>query len=74
MIIFCILCRASPKAETVPKKKGKQATKWEMAGTNKDAVSLDFSSFNGAGDAAVNGYEEKPMIPSVEEVKITIAL
>ena len=58
---------ASPKAETVPKKKGKQATKWEMAGTNKDAVSLDFSSFNGAGDAAVNGYEEKPMIPSVEE-------
>ncbi|XP_063441443.1 signal recognition particle receptor subunit alpha-like [Mytilus trossulus] len=58
---------ASPKAET-PKKKGKQATKWEMAGTNKDAVSLDYSSLNGSGDATINGsMEEKHGTPSAEE-------
>ncbi|CAG2237794.1 SRPR [Mytilus edulis] len=58
---------ASPKAET-PKKKGKQATKWEMGGTNKDAVSLDYSSLNGSGDATINGsMEEKHGTPSAEE-------
>ena len=45
-----------------------------MGGTNKDAVSLDFSSLNGGGDNAVNGIEEKLVMPSVEEVKLTIAL
>lgn len=58
---------ASPKAET-PKKKGKQATKWEMGGTNKDAVTLDYSSLNGSGDATINGsMEEKHGTPSAEE-------
>ncbi|XP_052060256.1 signal recognition particle receptor subunit alpha-like [Mytilus californianus] len=58
---------ASPKAET-PKKKGKQATKWEMGGTNKDAVALDYSSLNGSGDATINGsMEEKHGTPSAEE-------
>ena len=59
---------ASPKSPDAPKKKGKQATKWEMGGTNKDAVALDYSSANGSGDTSLNGTEEKIEQPSVEEV------
>lgn len=58
----------SPKGpDTPPKKKGKQGTKWEMGGTAKDAVALDYSSVNGTGDGSSNGVEEKNEMPSVEE-------
>lgn len=71
LLLFSLFrASASPKAET-PKKKGKQATKWEMGGTNKDAVSLDYSSLNGSGDATINGsMEEKHGTPSAEEVSL----
>lgn len=42
-----------------------------MGGTNKDAVSLDYSSLNGSGDATINGsMEEKHGTPSAEEVSL----
>lgn len=52
------------KAEP-PRKKGKQATKWDLNGTNKDIGNLDFSDANGAAEAAINAQNE---MPSQEEM------
>ncbi|KAJ8316175.1 hypothetical protein KUTeg_006189 [Tegillarca granosa] len=54
---------SSPQSAEKPKKKGKAATKWDMAGTSKDMASLDFSNTNGSGDNGemlTNGKEEIP--------------
>lgn len=67
MIYVCFFFVKSPVAKKAepPKKKGKQATKWELNGTNRDMVNLDFSDANGAAEAAVNAQNE---MPSQEEV------
>lgn len=59
-----VISPVAKKAEP-PKKKGKQATKWDLNGTNKDIVNLDFSDANGAAEAAINAQNE---MPSQEEV------
>jgi len=50
--------RKSPESD---KKKGKQGTKWELAGTQKEVVSLDFTDNKGAGDmdSAINVKDEE---------------
>ncbi|XP_062566702.1 signal recognition particle receptor subunit alpha-like [Saccostrea cucullata] len=58
---------SSPVAKKMepPKKKGKQATKWDLNGTTKDMSSLDFSSkLEGGKEAAINAQNETP---SMEE-------
>lgn len=59
-----VISPVAKKAEP-PKKKGKQATKWDLNGTNKDIGNLDFSDANGAAEAAINAQNE---MPSQEEV------
>ena len=51
---FC--CRKSPEA---PKKRVKQATKWNLGGTTKEMKNLDYSGSHG-DSAAVNGDSEEP--------------
>lgn len=63
-VSYFVISPVAKKAEA-PKKKGKQATKWDLNGTNRDMVNLDFSNANGAAEAAVNAQNE---MPSQEEV------
>ena len=47
------------RSTEAPKKRVKQATKWDMGGTSKDIKTLDFSGSQG-DSAAVNGSSEAP--------------
>nr|XP_022327645.1 signal recognition particle receptor subunit alpha-like [Crassostrea virginica] len=56
----------SAKKPDPPKKKGKQATKWDLNGTSKDMGTLDFSDAKGEeAGSAINARNE---IPSQEEM------
>ena len=56
IILSSVLHRKSPEA---PKKRVKQATKWNLGGTSRDMKDLDFSGSHG-DSAAVNGNSEEP--------------
>ncbi|XP_068687236.1 signal recognition particle receptor subunit alpha-like [Montipora capricornis] len=61
---------ASSKSSPAPKKKGKEARKWDNAGTTQDGKSLDYSSAN---CNQTNGHDEeedlenlRPMVGSMQ--------
>ncbi len=57
------LSRKSPDA---PKKRTKQATKWDLGGTSRDRQTLDYSASQGDG-GAVNGKSDE-----VTELEVSV--